>query len=148
MTYHYQKEYMSFFEPEWAESDSTLLFASEFSIWKIRRWGGMAVRFWKNFNFNVCLDKPLDISWSLQPSWSPANRLLSYLEYTIYDYMGTIDRDINIESINEYRKGFIEGQFSHPSWSPEGERIACYREGDVWIYNIKELVDKVLDGIP
>lgn len=40
MTYHYQKEYMSFFEPEWAEGDSTILFASEFSIWKIRRWGG------------------------------------------------------------------------------------------------------------
>ena len=31
---------MSFFEPEWAENDSTILFASEFSIWKIRRWGG------------------------------------------------------------------------------------------------------------
>lgn len=41
MTHHYQKEYMSFFEPEWAENDSTLLFASEFSIWKIRRWGGL-----------------------------------------------------------------------------------------------------------
>ena len=95
------------------------------------------------------LNKPLDITWGLQPAWSKANHLISYLRYTIYDYTGTIVKDIIIDSINKFvGRGIIPSQFSHPSWSPEGERIACYREGDVWIYNIKELVDKVLDGKP
>ena len=74
---------------------------------------------------------------------------MAYLEYTIYDYSGTIIRRINIEKINNYvGGGIIEGQFSHPSWAPDGERIACYREGDIWVYNIKELIDDVLDREP
>jgi len=111
--------------------------------------GGEAVRYSQDFDALYYLNKPLDITWSLQPSWSRVNRLLAYLDYTILDFSGNIVRKIRMVFIKKVFGGaVIDGLYSHPSWSPSGDKLVCYYNSSVWIYNVKDLVSKVLDGIP
>ena len=133
-----------FFEPEWAESDSTLLFPAEIGIWQIRRWGGQAILYGSSFNDGYYIQKPLDRGWPRQPCWSKTTRLFAYLLYQINAFSGSIDRDIRIESINKYIGAvIIQQDLSHPSWSPSGEKLACYGESQIWIYDVKEWIDEI-----
>jgi Tol biopolymer transport system component len=107
------------------------------------------VRIIIDFDDGYSMNKPLDTGWELQPSWSQANRLIAHLLYTIYDFTGTFNKDIIIDQLDtSLGGGIIQNDLSHPSWSPNGEKIACYGEDYIWIYDIKELVEKILDGIP
>lgn len=111
--------------------------------------GGIAVRRIIDFDDGFYLKKPLDDGWELQPSWSQANRLTAHLLYLINDFIGTTNKNIIFDQLDtSLGGGGIREELSHPGWSPNADRIVCYGEGYIWIYDVKDIVEEILYGGP
>ena len=135
---------LSFFEPEWAEGDSTVLFTTEAGIWKVRRWGGKAVPAGSNFDItNAKLSKASQYTWSAQSCWNTKYRLMAFFRGEDLAPFGGIWRYIYIVRLKLYASLGGIGAGSHPTWSPSGVDIAFFNseDGYLWEKDVSETVE-------
>jgi Tol biopolymer transport system component len=131
---------LSMSHPEWAMGDSILLFDTEFGIWKIKREGGKAVLFWKNFETSL-LKKSisiLELAHSGQPTWSAIQSLMTYFVSEDLRPHGAVVKRIHIAKLTNVGDAAFSGDYSDPSWSPEGTKLVLVRDDWIYVYDISD----------
>ena len=140
-------ESLSMSHPEWARSDSILLFDTEYGIWKVNRKGGVALLFWKRpnkFNMNK-LNEEFELTYSGQQMWCKNKKLLIYFYTEDLRPHGDVIKNIKIVSLPpDIPRGigiFIKYDNSDPAWSPDGNKIVCVADEKLWIKDISYIYE-------